>query len=120
LKSDQMLATTALTKLDKSEWQRFFDTVSKALIGKTAEVEVTSLDLGAQVEAEWLPLIGVTYDRKNELFEIALEGVDHLIHKPREVYVDNAPLGMVSFEVVDGEGRRHIVQLRDPLMLPSP
>ena len=109
-----------LTTLDKSRWQGFFDRVSKGLIGKRAEIEVASLDLGAQVEAEWLPLLGVAYDPKNDLIEVALENVDHMIRKPREVFVDEGPNGLSSFEAVDGEGRQHIVQLRGPLMLPPP
>jgi hypothetical protein len=107
-------------KLDKSRWQGFFDRVSKGLVGKNAEIEVASLDLGAQVEAKWLPLLGVTYEPKADLIAIALENVDHMVRKPREVFIDDGPLGLSSFEAVDNEGRQHIVQLRDPLLLPPP
>jgi hypothetical protein len=109
----------ALVKLDKSRWHAFFDQVSKSLVGKRAEIEVASLDLGDQVEARWLPMLGVVYEPRTDLIEIALENVDHLIHTPREVFVDAEPAGLSSFEVVDGEGRQHIVRLRDPLMLPA-
>ena len=34
--------------------------VSKLLEAKEAEIEVASLKLGDQVEAEWLPLIGIS------------------------------------------------------------
>jgi Family of unknown function (DUF5335) len=47
-------------KLDKSQWRTFFDRLSKTLEGKQAEIEVASLSLGDQVEAEWLPLHGIT------------------------------------------------------------
>jgi hypothetical protein len=47
-------------KLDKSQWRTFFDRLSKTLEGKQAEIEVASLSLGDQVEAEWLPLRGIT------------------------------------------------------------
>src|SRR5215210_6270415 len=97
-------------KLEKSIWRSYFDTVSKALVGKRVEIEVASLKLGDQIEAEWLPLIGITYDPKDDLIEVALEGVDHLIYKPREIWI----------EVVDGDGVRQIVTLSDPLMLPAP
>jgi hypothetical protein len=110
----------ALVKLDKSRWHGFFDRISKVLIGKRAEIEVASLDLGDQVEATWLPLLGFVYEPKTELLEIALEDVDHLIRKPREIFVDEVPLGLASLEVVDAEGRKHIVRLREPLMLPPP
>jgi hypothetical protein len=33
-------------------------------------------------------LLGISYDPKDDIIEIALEGVDHLIPKPREVYVE--------------------------------
>jgi hypothetical protein len=47
-------------KLDKSQWRTFFDRLSKTLEGKQAEIEVASLSLADQVEAEWLPLHGIT------------------------------------------------------------
>jgi len=53
------------------------------------EIEVASLDLGDQVQAKWLPLIGITYDPKDDVVEVALEGLDHMIHRPREMYMDN-------------------------------
>jgi hypothetical protein len=110
----------ALLKLEKTKWRPFFDLVSKGLIGKRAELEVASLALGAQIEAKWLPLLGITYDPKDDLIEIALEDVDHMIRAPREVYVDEGLTGLVSMEVIDGDGIQHIVQLRDPLPLPPP
>jgi Family of unknown function (DUF5335) len=112
----------ATRKLDKAAWRGFSDRVSKALVGKRAEIEVASLALGDQVEAEWLPLLGITYDPKDDIFEVALDGgVDHIITAPRALYVDeDAPGALVNLEIVDGEDVRHIIVLRDPLMLPPP
>jgi hypothetical protein len=110
----------ATRKLDKAQWRAFFDLVSTGLLGMRAEIEVDSLEIGAQVEAEWLPVLGITYDPKDDVLEIALEGVDHLIHKPREIHVDEGIGGLESLLVVDGDGVRQIVKLREPLMLPSP
>ena len=76
--------------------------------------------MGDQVVAEWLPLLGITYDAKDDLIEVALEGVDHLIRKPGEVYVEDGAGELISIEIVDAEGTRQIVKLRDPLMLPAP
>lgn len=109
-----------IRKLDKTEWRAFFDGLSKLLEGKQAEIEVASLALGDQVEAEWLPLLGITYDPKDDLVEVALDGVDHMMAKPREIYVDEGFAGLMSIEVVDAEGTREIIKLRDPLMLPAP
>ena len=109
-----------IRKLDKQEWKPFFDGVSKVLGAKQAEIEVLSLDLGDQVEAEWLPLMGLTYDPKNDLLDVALEGLDHMIRKPREIYVEDGGVGLASLAVVDAEGARQVVKLRDPMALPAP
>jgi hypothetical protein len=107
-------------KLDKRHWHTFFDGVSKLLEGKQAEIEVASLALGDQVEADWLPLLGIAYDPKDDLVEVALEGLDHLIPSPREIYVENGIEGLSSLEILDAEGNRQIVKLRDELALPPP
>jgi hypothetical protein len=110
----------AVRKLDKAEWRPYFDRISKAVIGKRAEIEVASLTIGDQIEAEWLPLIGIVYDPKDDRLEIALDGLDHLIPHPREIYVDETGILLTSLEVIDRDGVSQIVQLRDPLMLPAP
>jgi len=110
----------AMRKLDKTQWRTFFDRVPKMLEGKQAEIEVISLGLGDQVEAEWLPLLGIVYDPNDDIVEVALEDLDHLIQKPRDVYVEEGPGGLVALEIVDADDVKQIVKLRDPLMLPSP
>jgi hypothetical protein len=105
-------------KLPKPEWERYFDRVSKALDGKLAEIEVASLALGDQVEARWLPIFGIVYDPKSDIVEITLEELDHMIPKPRDVAVDEQPLGLASVKVTDADGVMQIVKLRNPLLLP--
>jgi hypothetical protein len=107
-------------QLEKSQWRAYFDRMSKATVSKRAEIEIASLKLGDQIEAEWLPLLGISYDPKDDVIGIALEGVDHLIPKPREVYVEEQGLELSSLEVIDAEGGRQIIVLRDPMMLSGP
>lgn len=107
-------------KLEKTDWQGFFDYLSKALEGAPTEIHVDSLALGDQVEAEWLPLLGMVYDHKDEMIEIALEGLDHMIHGPREITVDEGNGAIISLQIIDGDGNQQIVLLREPLMLPPP
>jgi Family of unknown function (DUF5335) len=107
-------------KLDKTQWRSFFDGLSKVLDAKQAEIEVASLKLGNQVQAEWLPFYGITYDPEDDLVEVALEGVDHLIRKPREIYIESGVGALTSLEIVDAEGVRQIVKLKDELLLPAP
>jgi hypothetical protein len=40
-------------QLEKSQWRAYFDRMFKALVGKRAEIEVVSLKLDDQIEAEW-------------------------------------------------------------------
>jgi hypothetical protein len=108
-------------QLKKSQWGIFFDRITSVLLtGKRAEIEVASLKLGDQIEAEWLPLLGISYDPKDEVLDVSLEGHDHLIRNPREIYVEAQGLDLSSMEVIDADGTRHIVILRDPLALPAP
>jgi hypothetical protein len=108
----------ATVKLDKAAWQKTFDQMSKSLlVGKQVEIEVTGLHIGDQIEQEWIQLLGISYDPKNDLIEILVEGLDHLIHKPREVWVDHGAIGLASMEVVEADDVRQIIRLREPLML---
>lgn len=109
-----------IRRLEKPEWQAFFDHLSKALDAQRAQIEVAGLSLGDQVQAEWLPLYGLVYDPKSELVEIVLEGYDHLIHKPREIYVEDEGGQWVCLEIIDADGMKQIVRLKEPLLLPGP
>jgi hypothetical protein len=108
----------ATVKLDKGTWQTYFDRITKLLVGKQAEIEIAALNIGDQIEAEWLPLLGVSYDPKDDLVEVLVEGLDHLIHNPREIFVDQVPTGLASMLVIDADDVQQIIRLRDPLMLP--
>jgi hypothetical protein len=115
---EEILMTTR--KLEKIEWRSFLDRVSKLLDAKEAEIEVTSLRLGEQVQAEWLPLIGITYDPGDDLVEVALEGLDHMIRRPRDIYVEIGAGTLASIEIIDAGGIKQIVKFRDQLLLPPP
>jgi hypothetical protein len=107
-------------KLDKEVWQSYFDRISKLVVGKQTEIEVASLNFGVQLAAKWVPLLGIAYDPKNDLVEVLVEGLDHLIRHPRDIYVIHEPAGLSSMEVIDADDVRQIIRLRDPLLLPHP
>jgi hypothetical protein len=44
----------------------------QALESQGTEIEVAFFDLGNQVVAEWLPLLGISHDPKDDIVEIAL------------------------------------------------
>jgi hypothetical protein len=107
-----------LRTVPQAEWQPFFDRFAKGLLGKRAEIEVASLELGDQIVAEWVPVVGITYDSKDDLLDVALDRLNHLIRHPREIAVEEDATGLKSVAVVDAEGVRQRVTLKEPLMLP--
>src|SRR3954463_16241228 len=109
-----------LRTIPRSEWRQFFDRVSKAvLLGKWAEIRVASLETGDQILAEWIPMIGVTYDSRDDLLDVALDRTDHLIYHPHEIVIEEGTEGLMSIAVTAGDGTRQIVPLKEPLKLPA-
>ncbi|MCX8048379.1 MAG: DUF5335 domain-containing protein [Methylohalobius sp.] len=106
--------------LPKSQWETYFDSISKHLKVNRAELEVAAMNLGDQFEAEWVPLYGISYDPKDDVIEFVFEGMDHLVHRPREVYVEDGIQGLHSIEVIDSDGVRHIARLKEALKLTPP
>ncbi|MDR3504681.1 MAG: DUF5335 domain-containing protein [Acidocella sp.] len=109
-----------MEKLERALWRPYLDELSKKLAGEEGEVRISGLKLGSQVEAEWLPLRGVTYDHKDDILVISLEGLEHIIHNPKSMYVEGANGMLTSLEAVDADGVKCVLQLRKPLALPAP
>jgi hypothetical protein len=63
---------------------------------------------------------GLAYDPRDDILEVALEGLDHLIPSPREIYVDDGGELLASVEIVDATGNKQILKLKDELRLPAP
>jgi hypothetical protein len=106
-----------MAMVDKANWQSAADRLSRDMLGRPARLEVASEAIGDQVEAEWASLIGVTYDPKDDNFNIQLEGVDHMVRRPRSFAVRESGGLADSLAVVDGEGTEHILQLQHPVRL---
>lgn len=109
---------TTLRGVPESELREFFDRMSRTLLGKWAEIEMASLDLGDQVVAEWVPLLGITYDSTDDTIDVALDRYNHVIRHPREITVDESSAGLGSVAIIDEDGARQVVKFKDPLMLP--
>ena len=63
-------------------------------------------------------MIGITYDSQDDLVDVALDRASHMIRHPQEITVDEASDRLSSVAVVDEDGARHVVRLREPLTLP--
>jgi hypothetical protein len=106
--------------LNKGEMRELFERLTKQLAGEQAQVDVESLRLGDRVEAQWVPLLGLSYDPRDDAIAIVLEGLDITISKPREIYLDGAGNAWTGLDIVDADGVQHVVQLKEPLILPTP
>jgi hypothetical protein len=94
--------------------------MSKVLPGKQAEIEVSALNLGSQLESEYAPLLGIVYDHKSDILEVLLEGWDHTIANVRQIFIDHDGVNLNSVAVLDADGVQQIIRLRDPMQLPAP
>jgi len=106
--------------LKRERWKGYFEAITHALEGKQALVEVAALSLGDHVAVDWVPLQGVTYDHKDDLLDLDLGDVNHIIRHPASIHIEADATELRSIEVIDAQNTRHIVRLREPLMLPAP
>jgi hypothetical protein len=113
---------TTTREIPREKWRTFFDAITAALMGKRVEIEVASLDFGDQVVAEWMPLLGVTYDSRDDLFDVGIEGLElgHLIRRPRQVVVQEGATGIETVAIATEDGVTQVLRLRVPVMLPAP
>jgi hypothetical protein len=107
-----------LQKLDRWQWTGVCAAISLGLLGKRAEIEVVSPTDGLLTEAPRQPVLGIVYDQSNDALKIMLDGLDHFIFNPTELYLEFALGSVQSLGILDRENAWQIVLLRDPLMLP--
>lgn len=120
---DLLLPSEGVKTMDlisKSDWAQYLNRVTRSLEGLRAEVEVASLDLGAQIAAEHLAIFGIFYDHKDDAVGVVLDGLEHLIRNPEAIYVENGDDGLTALAVTDRDGTNHLVKLSRPLALPAP
>ena len=81
---------------------------------------MSSLDLGDQIVAEWVPMYGITYESKDDLLDVAFDRFNHFIRHPQDIVVEEDAAGIHSVAAVDREGEKQIVRLKEPLVLVQP
>ena len=104
-------------ELPRSEWRTYFDQFTTRHLKNretdAATVEVISTTLGDQFETSAVPLLGLTFDPKSEALEVLLEGIDHLIFHPTEIWVMEGEPGFVAtLEIMRADGGKEIIYIR--------
>jgi hypothetical protein len=104
--------------LARGEWRGYCDRVSKAIAGREVELDVASLELGDHVEARWLPLLGIVFDARGDVLEVAIDGIGHSILAPRGIVIEETERGLVALEIVAADDSIETLRFREPLRLP--
>ena len=105
------------SKVPPDRLLNYFDTFSKHFLMRestnAADVEVLTSELGDQFEAEAARLMGVSYDSHTNSIDIELEGGDHRVYNPSEVWVIEEEDGFLkAIEMAQPDGTREVVRIR--------
>ena len=106
--------------IDRAQWHPFFESLTRAIRGRGSDVEVASAELGDQMLAQGKTLLGISYDERSGVLEIALNGLDHRIAAPASLHVDREGGAVRGIEVLGSDAARTLIRLRDTLLLPPP
>ena len=111
------MATTK--QIPREQWEAYFDEYTKKHLRddrpEAATIEVVSPMIGDQIEEEGAVLQGISYDPKDNALEVLVEGLDHLVFNPKEVWVveDEEDEGfLTSVEIVREDGTKEILSIR--------
>jgi len=106
-------------KLERSEWQRYFDGVAKHLPSMRVGISIMGEDIGVQLENENSALLGISYDSNDQVFEVATPSVSHRISHPKEIFVREEAGRLSSVEVIAQDGTKEVIELRPLPSLPA-
>lgn len=107
-----------LRPIERENWQLYLDQLSRSIQGNYVEIEVASLGTGDQIEEAWIPLIGLSYDPKEEILFVHTEQFERAIHNPKEVVaLHDAGMHVRSISIKDAEGNVNTVNFRAPILI---
>ncbi|RUM39744.1 MAG: hypothetical protein DSY57_00740 [Desulfobulbus sp.] len=107
----------AWKKLEESEYEAYFDKLSKAFTNEKVEIEVLAVSIGAQKQTRWIPLIGISYDPREKTIFIISEAIDHHIKRPQDVQIHETDAGIDTIQITGSDGYEHLLKLKNPVAL---
>jgi len=113
----------ATRELAREIWPKYFDSLSDELLNRAISIEIVeSPSRPSVVQARGLVLQLLTYDRRDDVFEVtAAQGsptvprvLRHLVDHPTRIEVDSSTLSMAptTIAVTGGDGVRTVVRIR--------
>jgi hypothetical protein len=105
----------ATRTLPREEWNEYFDAFSHEK-HRTDRADYATLRLaprlgGRPLETQRLPLQDLTYDPKDDLLEVVVPGLGHIIYRPAAIRVDEAQGRLCRLEVVRQDGACEVIEL---------
>lgn len=106
----------ATTRVPNDQLKTYFDKFTRHFLLREStnavDVEILSPDLGDQFAAEGAHLYGITYDPKDNALEFELEGGDHRVRQPKEVWIAEELDGFIkAIEIVRDDGTREVARV---------
>jgi hypothetical protein len=102
-------------QIPRGEWKPFLERFTREHLREpphTTTVEVLSPAMGDQLEARNQRLLGLNYDPKSDVLEVLLEGIDHLVFRPVELWViESEDRFLSTLELVRPDGTRELLHL---------
>jgi hypothetical protein len=100
----------ATRELARETWSEYFDALSRELLNAPVSIEVIAAPGPPVVEAEHLALQALTYDRRDDVFEVAAARggphlpsvVRHMVDHPTRIEVDSQTMLAPVTIAVDG------------------
>lgn len=107
----------AVKKIEKIDWQEYFDTFAKLFLKDDQPeyigIQILSNEFGTQPETSWVPLEGISYDPKGNLLDVKVENLNRMILDPLEIFVDEDENGWIhSMEIIERDGTKDIIEIR--------
>jgi hypothetical protein len=115
-------------EIPRSSWYESLQSLTKQRQGVVVTIEVLSIDLGDEYEAEKLPFSYIEYDRHDDAVNVAVGGRDgrypvilrHTIEHPQSVAVSAPSPGEEStVDVTAADGVQTLITFHDLPALPT-
>ncbi|HHD63916.1 MAG TPA: hypothetical protein ENK96_06055 [Desulfobulbaceae bacterium] len=105
-------------KLEESEYEDYFDALSKRLKdekAEKAEIEVLAVGTMEEKQTGWISFYGISYDPPEKIVSIICEYIDHRIKQPQKISVHETGAGVDTVEIVGGDGYEHVLKFKEPI-----
>ncbi len=103
--------------LEKDEWADELIRLWRLMDGKDVMIEVEALNLGDQVEAEFLPLKGLSYDHKDDVVQVRVGPLEHMINKPSKIALAVEKGRLLAIDITDADGEQHLIKPQEAVIV---